>query len=154
MSIFAVELGGLPVAGTGPSNLVLPAVTLGLSNAAIVARMTRSSMIDVMGQDFVRTAHAKGLPKGAVPRGHVLRPRLVPAVTMLGLQVTFMIGGAIVVENVFAWNGIGRLDIDAIFQRDDPMIQGFVHVFAVTVVAVTLLVDLAYALLDPPIRRA
>jgi ABC-type dipeptide/oligopeptide/nickel transport system permease component len=154
MFVFAVNLGWLPVAGTGPANLILPAVTLGLSNAAIVARMTRSSMIDVMGQDFVRTAHAKGLPKAMVLNAHVMRSGLVPVVTMMGLQFTYMMGGAIVVENIFAWNGIGRLAIDAIFQRDYPLIQGFILVFATTVVIVSLLIDLAYALLDPRIRRS
>ena len=150
----AVDLGWLPVAGTGPANIVLPALTLGLSNAAIVARMTRSSMIDVMGQDFVRTAHAKGLPKALVLRRHVLRAGLVPIVTMMGLQFTYMMGGAIVVENIFAWNGIGRLAIEAIFQRDYPVIQGFILVFATTVVVVTLTLDALYAVLDPRIRRA
>lgn len=154
MFLFAVELGWLPVAGTGPANLILPALTLGLSNAAIVARMTRSSMIDVMSQDFIRTAHAKGLPKAMVLNRHVMRSGLVPIVTMMGLQFTYMMGGAIVVENIFAWNGIGRLAIDAIFQRDYPLIQGFILVFASTVVVVTLLLDLAYAFLDPRIRRA
>lgn len=154
MFLFAVELGWLPVAGTGPANLILPALTLGLSNAAIVARMTRSSMIDVMSQDFIRTAHAKGLPKAMVLNRHVMRSGLVPIVTMMGLQFTYMMGGAIVVENIFAWNGIGRLAIDAIFQRDYPLIQGFILVFASTVVVVTLLLDLGYAFLDPRIRRA
>lgn len=154
MFFFAVELGWLPVAGTGLANLILPALTLGLSNAAIVARMTRSSMIDVMSQDFIRTAHAKGLPKTMVLNRHVMRSGLVPIVTMMGLQFTYMMGGAIVVENIFAWNGIGRLAIDAIFQRDYPLIQGFILVFATTVVIVTLLLDLAYAILDPRIRRA
>ena len=154
MFLFAVNLGWLPVAGTGPANLILPALTLGLSNAAIVARMTRSSMIDVMGQDFVRTAHAKGLPKAMVLNAHVMRAGLIPIVTMMGLQFTHMMGGAIVVENIFAWNGIGRLAIDAIFQRDYPLIQGFILVFATTVVIVSLLIDLVYAVLDPRIRRA
>ncbi|MFO1149898.1 MAG: ABC transporter permease [Alsobacter sp.] len=150
---FAVELQWLPVAGTGGANLVLPAVTLGLSNAAIVARMTRSAMIDVMSQDFVRTAHARGLPKALVLRRHVLRAGLVPVVTTLGMQFATMMGGAIVVENIFAWNGVGRLAIEAIFQRDYPMIQGFILVFATVVVIVSILLDVAYALLDPRIRR-
>ncbi|WP_172332391.1 ABC transporter permease [Mangrovicoccus sp. HB161399] len=151
---FAVDLGWLPVAGGGPLALVLPAMTLGLSNAAIVARMTRSSMIDVMEQDFVRTANAKGLPKAVVQSRHVLRSGLIPVVTMMGLQFTYMMGGAIVVENIFAWNGIGRLAIEAIFQRDYPVIQGFILVFATTVVVVMFLLDLVYALLDPRIRRS
>lgn len=153
MFVFAVDLGWFPVAGTGAANLILPAMTLGVSNAAIVARMTRSSMIDVMSQDFVRTAHAKGLPKAMVLNAHVMRSGLVPIVTMMGLQFTYMMGGAIVVENIFAWNGIGRLAIDAIFQRDYPLIQGFILVFATTVVVVTLLIDVTYAFLDPRIRR-
>lgn len=152
--VFAVRLGWLPVAGGGWADLILPAVTLGLSNAAVLARMTRSAMLDVLTQDFVRTAEAKGLPKALVLRRHVLRPGLVPIVTMLGLQFTYLMGGAIVVENIFAWNGVGRLAIEAIFQRDYPMIQGFILVFAVVVVCVSILLDLAYALLDPRIRRA
>lgn len=151
---FSVDLGWFPVAGGGPMSLVLPALTLGLSNAAIVARMTRSSMIDVMEQDFVRTAHAKGLPKAVVEYRHVLRSGLVPVVTMMGLQFSYMMGGAIVVENIFAWNGIGRLAVEAIFQRDYPVIQGFILVFAATVVVVMFLLDLLYALLDPRIRRS
>lgn len=151
--VFAVDLQWLPVAGTGPLNLVLPAVTLGLSNAAVVARMTRSAMIDVMDQDFVRTAHAKGLRKATVLRRHVLRAGLVPVVTMTGMQFGYLLGGAIVVENIFAWNGVGRLAIEAIFQRDYPMIQGFILVFACTIVAVSILLDAVYAVLDPRIRR-
>ena len=151
---FAVDLGWLPVAGEGWRSLVLPAVTLGLSNAAVVARMTRSAMLEVLSQDFVRTAEAKGLPEALVLHRHVLRPGLVPIVTMMGLQFTYMMGGAIVVENIFAWNGIGRLGIEAIFQRDYPMIQGFILVFAAVVVVVSILLDVAYAFLDPRIRRA
>lgn len=152
--VFASELQWLPVAGTGPLNIVLPAITLALPNAAIVARMTRSSMIEVIGQDFVRTAHAKGLPKALVLRRHVLRAGLIPLVTMLGLQFAYLMGGAIVVENIFAWNGVGRLAIEAIFQRDYPVIQGFILVFAVTIVAVSVSLDILYALLDPRIRRS
>jgi peptide/nickel transport system permease protein len=151
---FAVQLGWLPVSGTGPLNLVLPAVTLGLSNAAIVARMTRSSMMDIMRQDFVRTAEAKGLPKAVVLSRHVLRAGLVPVITMMGLQFAFMMGGAIVVENIFAWNGVGRMAVEAIFQRDYPVIQGFILSFAVVVVCVSILLDAVYALVDPRIRRA
>ncbi len=150
---FAVELGWLPVSGSGPLNLVLPAATLGLSNAAIFARLTRSAMIDVMSQDFVQTAIAKGLPRGLVLRRHVLRAGLLPIVTMMGLQFAFMMGGAIVVENIFSWNGVGRMAVEAIFQRDYPVIQGFILTFAVVVVAVSILLDAVYALLDPRIRR-
>lgn len=151
---FAVDLGWFPVSGTGLANLVLPAVTLGLSNAAVIARMTRSSMIETMHQDFVRTAHAKGLPKAVVLHRHVLRAGLVPIITMMGLQFSFMMGGAIVVENIFAWNGVGRMAIEAIFQRDYPVIQGFILTFSTVVVLVSLLMDTLYALADPRIRRS
>ena len=134
-------------------NLVLPALTLGLSNAAIFARLTRSSMIDVMQQDFVQTALAKGLPKGLVLRRHVLRAGLVPLITMMGLQFAFMMGGAIVVENIFSWNGVGRMAVEAIFQRDYPIIQGFILTFAVVVVIVSIFLDTIYAFIDPRIRR-
>ena len=146
---FAVQLGWFPVAGSGFPNLVLPALTLGLTNAAIIARLTRSSMIDIFDQDFVRTAHAKGLPKAMVLYRHALRAGLVPIVTMMGLQFTYMMGGAIVVENVFGWNGVGRMAIQAIFQRDYPLIQGFILMFAIVVVLVSILMDVVYALLDP-----
>lgn len=151
---FAVDLGWLPVSGTGPLNLVLPAVTLGLSNAAIVARMTRSSMIDIMSQDFVRTAESKGLPRGIVLHRHVLRAGWLPVITMMGLQFSFMMGGAIVVENIFAWNGVGRMAVEAIFQRDYPVIQGFILTFAVVVVCVSIMLDAVYAIVDPRIRRS
>jgi ABC-type dipeptide/oligopeptide/nickel transport system permease component len=150
---FAVKLGWFPVSGTGLANLFLPAATLGLSNAAVVARMTRSSMIDIMGQDFVRTAESKGLPKPVVLYRHVLRAGLVPVLTMIGLQFSFMMGGAIVVENIFAWNGVGRMAIEAIFQRDYPVIQGFILSFALVVVCVSILLDVVYAFVDPRIRR-
>lgn len=151
---FALELGWLPVSGNGLLNLILPALTLGLSNAAIFARLTRSSMIDVMSQDFVQTAFAKGLPKTLVLRRHVLRAGLLPVVTMMGLQFAFMMGGAIVVENIFSWNGVGRMAVEAIFQRDYPIIQGFILTFSVVVVAVAIAIDALYAVLDPRIRRA
>ncbi len=151
---FALELGWLPVSGNGWLNLVLPALTLGLSNAAIFARLTRSSMIDVMGQDYVQTAFAKGLPKALVLRRHVLRAGLLPVVTMMGLQFAFMMGGAIVVENIFSWNGVGRMAVEAIFQRDYPIIQGFILTFSVVVVFVAIAIDALYAVLDPRIRRS
>ncbi|WP_299482387.1 ABC transporter permease [uncultured Roseibium sp.] len=151
---FALELGWLPVSGSGPLNLILPALTLGLSNAAIFARLTRSSMIDVMSQDYVQTAFAKGLPKALVLRRHVLRAGLLPVVTMMGLQFAFMMGGTIVVENIFSWNGVGRMAVEAIFQRDYPIIQGFILTFSVVVVTVAIVIDALYAVLDPRIRRA
>tara|TARA_Y100000746_G_C15195331_1_gene323153 strand:- start:278 stop:613 length:336 start_codon:yes stop_codon:yes gene_type:complete len=110
-------------------------------------------MIEVMQQDFVQTALAKGLPKGLVLRRHVLRAGLVPLITMMGLQFAFMMGGAIVVENIFSWNGVGRMAVEAIFQRDYPIIQGFILTFAVVVVIVSIFLDTIYAFIDPRIRR-
>ncbi len=149
---FALQLGWLPVAGSDWRSLILPALTLGLANAAVLARLTRSAMIDIFDQDFVRTARAKGLPKTIVLYRHALRAGLVPIVSMMGLQFAYMMGGAIVVENVFAWNGVGRLAIEAVFARDYPLIQGFILFFATVVVLVSLIIDLLYAALDPRIR--
>ena len=149
---FSLKLGWLPVAGSDLRTLVLPAVTLGLANAAILARLTRSAMIDIFDQDFVRTARAKGLPRSVVLYRHALRAGLVPIVSMMGLQFAYLMGGAIVVENVFAWNGIGRLAIEAVFARDYPVIQGFILVFATVVVLVSVVIDILYAWLDPRIR--
>ncbi|MEM7041821.1 MAG: ABC transporter permease [Pseudomonadota bacterium] len=149
---FALQLGWLPVAGSDWKSLILPALTLGLANAAVLARLTRSAMIDIFDQDFVRTARAKGLPKTIVLYRHALRAGLVPIVSMMGLQFAYMMGGAIVVENVFAWNGVGRLAIEAVFARDYPLIQGFILFFATVVVLVSLIIDLLYAALDPRIR--
>ena len=152
--LFALQLGWLPVAGSDLRSLILPALTLGIANAAVLARLTRSAMIDIFDQDFVRTARAKGLPKTVVLYRHALRAGLVPIVSMMGLQFAYMMGGAIVVENVFAWNGVGRLAIEAVFARDYPLIQGFILFFATVVVLVSLLIDLLYAVLDPRIRYA
>jgi peptide/nickel transport system permease protein/oligopeptide transport system permease protein len=149
---FALQLGWLPVAGSDLRSLILPAMTLGLANAAVLARLTRSAMIDIFDQDFVRTARAKGLPRTVVLYRHALRAGLVPIVSMMALQFAYMMGGAIVVENVFAWNGVGRLAIEAVFARDYPLIQGFILFFATVVVIVSLLIDLLYAALDPRIR--
>ncbi len=149
---FSLQLGWLPVAGSDWKSLILPALTLGLANAAVLARLTRSAMIDIFDQDFVRTARAKGLPKSIVLYRHALRAGLVPIVSMMGLQFAYMMGGAIVVENVFAWNGVGRLAIEAVFARDYPLIQGFILFFATVVVLVSLVIDLLYAALDPRIR--
>ena len=149
---FALQLGWFPVAGSDLRSLILPALTLGLANAAVLARLTRSAMIDIFDQDFVRTAHAKGLPKTLVLYRHALRAGLVPIVALLGFQFAYLMGGAIVVENVFAWNGVGRLAIEAVFARDYPLFQGFILFFATIVVCVSLIIDVAYAFLDPRIR--
>lgn len=150
--LFSLTLQWLPVAGGNWMSLILPAMTLGLANAAVLARLTRSAMIDIFDQDFVRTARAKGLPKTLVLYRHALRSGLVPIVSMLGLQFAYLMGGAIVVENVFAWNGVGRLAIEAVFARDYPLIQGFILFFATVVALASVVVDVAYAFLDPRIR--
>jgi peptide/nickel transport system permease protein len=152
MFFFSVRLGWVPVGGTTPASLVLPAVTLGLGNAAVIARLTRSSMLDVLSQDYMRTARAKGLAESRVLWRHALKNSLIPIVTILGLQVAYTLGGAVVVENVFAWNGVGRLAVQAILQRDFPLIQGFVLMLSVMVVIVSLAVDVLYAWIDPRIR--
>lgn len=154
MYLFAIRLNWLPVAGEGLANLVLPALTLGLSQAAVIARLTRSSMIDILGQDFVRTARAKGLRETLVLYKHALRSGLVTIVAMLGLLFTYMMGGAVVVENVFAWNGVGRFSVEAIMERDYPVIQGFILMFAIVVVVVSVLMDIVYGMLDPRIKRS
>ncbi|MBE9076846.1 ABC transporter permease [Romeria aff. gracilis LEGE 07310] len=151
MYIFSLRLGWLPVSGTDLKNLILPAMTLGLANAAAVSRLTRSSMLDVFTQDYIRTARAKGLAERMVLLRHAFRNGMVNVVNMLGLQFTYMMGGAIVVENVFAWNGIGRLAIQSIFQRDYPTIQGFILIFAAVVVTVSIILDILYAWIDPRI---
>ncbi|NEP17294.1 MAG: ABC transporter permease [Leptolyngbya sp. SIO4C1] len=151
MYVFSIRLGWLPVSGTDLKNLILPALTLGLANAAAVSRLTRSSMLDVFSQDYMRTARAKGLSEQIVLSRHAFRNGMINVVNMLGLQFTYMMGGAIVVENVFAWNGIGRLAIQSIFQRDYPTIQGFILVFATVVVTVSIVLDILYAWIDPRI---
>ncbi|WP_370050071.1 MULTISPECIES: ABC transporter permease [Salipiger] len=150
--LFALQLQWLPVAGGDWRSLLLPALTLGLANAAVLARLTRSAMIDIFDQDFIRTARAKGLPRSIVLYRHALRSGLVPVVSMLGLQFAYLMGGAIVIENVFAWNGVGRLAIEAVLSRDYPLIQGFILFFATVVALASVAIDIAYAFLDPRIR--
>lgn len=149
--LLSVQLGWLSVAGTGVQGILLPALTLGVTNAAIIARLTRSSMIEIFDQDFIRTARAKGLPRAMVLYKHAFRAGLIPVVTMMGMQFTYMMGGAVIVENVFSWNGLGRLAVQAIFQRDYPMIQGFILMFSAVVCVVSLLLDVLYVWLDPRI---
>ena len=150
--LFSFVLRLTPVGGTGtPAHLVLPAVTLAAPSMALVARMTRSSLLDVLGEDYVRTARAKGLAGGSVIFGHALRNALIPVVSVIGLQFGQLLGGAILTETVFAWPGLGRLMVQAIFSRDYIMLQGAVLVFALAFVLINLLVDLSYAYLDPRI---
>lgn len=145
MYLFSVKLQWLPVAGwDGPLNIILPALTLGVGGAAIVARMTRSSMLDVIGQDYIRTARAKGLKEQFVIYKHALRNALIPVITVVGLQFGSLLGGTVLVESVFAINGLGRMIVDAIRTRDLPMVQGGVLVASLVFVFVNLLVDVLY----------
>jgi len=133
-------------------HLVLPAVTLGTASAAAIARMTRSSVLEIVRQDFVRSARAKGLDERAVVGRHVLKNALNPIVTVLGIQVGTLLGGAILTETVFSWPGLGSMMVRAIQARDYPLVQGGVLLIATTFVVVNLLVDLLYAVFDPRIR--
>jgi len=152
---FFVVLGWFPgPTELGPMALVLPAIAVGTHLMAMLARMTRSSMVDVLGEDYVRTARAKGLPEGRVLFRHVLRNALLPVITVAGLQFGSLLSGAIVIENVFARPGLGTTLLDAILERNYPVVQGTVLVIAGIYVLVNILVDLAYGLADPRIRRA
>jgi peptide/nickel transport system permease protein len=150
---FSVHLGWLPVFGRGGiEHLILPAITLGTGMAAITTRLMRSSMLEVLRQDYIRTARAKGLSEKVVICKHALKNALIPVVTVVGLQFGFLLEGAVIVEVIFAWPGIGRLLVDSIFARDFPVIQGCILFIAVMFVFVNLLVDSSYTYLDPKIR--
>jgi ABC-type dipeptide/oligopeptide/nickel transport system permease component len=152
---FSVLLGWLPVSGRGgPAHLILPAATLGAALAAILTRMVRTSVIEELSSDYVRTARAKGLPESAVLFRHAFRNALIPIVTILGLQFGTLLAGTIVTETIFSWPGIGRLTVQAIEARDYPLLQGCILLIAVSYVVVNLLTDLVYALVDPRVRLA
>src|SRR2546428_2378583 len=159
--LFGVTLRWLPISGyvdpleegwAGVRSLVLPAVTLGLALAAVVTRTLRSSLLDALAEDYVRTARAKGLAESHVIRRHVLKNALIPVVTVLGLQLGTLIGGAVITEYVFALPGVGRLVVDAVFARDSPLVQGVILLIAVGFIASTLLVDVLYGWIDPRTR--
>jgi peptide/nickel transport system permease protein len=151
--LFSVELPWLPAGGTGSfAHLILPAVSLGLFGAGVIARQTRSSMLETLGEDFVRTARAKGLTERIVVYKHALKNALIPVVTVLADQFGRMLGGAILTETVFSWPGMGRYLIEAIAMRDYPVIQGIILVFATSFLVVNLLLDISYALLDPRVQ--
>ena len=153
--VFAVNLDLLPVSGRGDwRNFVLPSVTLGLAGLASLLRLTRSEMLEVLGQDFIRTGRAKGLRERTVVTGHALRNALIPVLTVAGLRLGALLGGAVIVETIFAWPGIGKFVLDSIFDRDYPVIQGFVVFMGTVFLLINLLVDLAYGLLDPRIRHS
>jgi peptide/nickel transport system permease protein len=151
--VFAVELGWLPVGGRGTlAHLVLPAATLGAALAAILARMTRASLLEELGEPYVLAARAKGVSRTRAVLHHALRNSLIPIVTILGLQFGVVLTGAVITETIFAWPGIGRLLIQSISFRDYPTVQGCVLLIAVTYVGVNLITDLTYGFLDPRIR--
>jgi peptide/nickel transport system permease protein len=148
--LFAVRLGWLPATGYGsPKHLILPAVALAGGVSAQLMRLTRASLLDVLTQDYVRTARAKGMRESVVIVGHALKNALLPVVTVLGMSLGHLLGGAVIVETIFGWPGIGKYTVDAIFLRDYPVIQGFVLYIAIVCVLVNLAVDLTYRRLDP-----
>ncbi len=159
--VFSIELEWLPVQGYRPldeglwewaRHLILPSAALGTVYMALIARITRAAMLDVLSQDYIRTAQAKGLAPGGVLVGHALKNAAVPIVTVIGIGIALLIGGAIVTETVFAIPGIGRLTVDAILRRDYPIIQGVILIFSGAYVLINLAVDLSYMFLDPRIR--
>ena len=150
--LFSVHLGWLPTSGRGTmAHLIMPAVSLGLSLMAMFARLTRSVMLEVLSLDYIRTARAKGLREEIVISKHALKNALIPLVTVAGMQFGFLIGGTVIIETVFAWPGLGRLVIQAIFSRDYPLVQAIVFVLSLLFVGMNLLVDILYVYLDPQI---
>jgi peptide/nickel transport system permease protein len=151
---FAIKLGWLPVSGSGAlEHLVLPAITMGGALAAILTRMVRTSMLEELGQDYIRTARAKGLSENAVVYKHALRNAMIPIVTVLGLQFGALLAGAIVTETIFSWPGIGRMTISAISNRDYYLVQGCILFIGLTYVIVNFLTDITYSVLNPRIRQ-
>jgi peptide/nickel transport system permease protein len=159
--VFALQFGWLPVQGYTPiarglgpwlENLILPSIALGCVYIALIARITRAAMLEVLQQDYIRTARAKGLAQGSILFIHALKNASVPIVTVIGIGIALLIGGAVVTESVFAIPGLGRLTVDAILRRDYPVIQGVVLLFSFVYVLVNLAIDLLYTLLDPRIR--
>ncbi len=153
ISLFAIQLQWFPIAGYGGIKyLVLPAVTLGFGGAAQVARMTRSSLLEVINQDYIQTAKAKGLRYGTVITKHALKNALIPIVTLLGLRIGWLIGGAVVIEIVFLRPGVGRMLVNAIYVRDFPIVQGVTLILAITVILGNLLADILYAVVNPKVH--
>jgi glutathione transport system permease protein len=153
MQIFSVQLGWLPTVGADTwKHYILPSLTLGAAVAAIMARFTRSSFVDILGEDYIRTARAKGLDETRVVTKHGMRNALIPVVTMMGLQFGFLLGGSIVVEKVFNWPGLGRLLVDAVDMRDYKVIQALVLLFSLEFILINLIVDVLYGIINPTIR--
>jgi ABC-type dipeptide/oligopeptide/nickel transport system permease component len=153
MLIFSVNLRWLPAGGSGGLKyFILPAIALGAASAAVIARMTRASMLEVIRQDYIRTARANGLREWVVIYKHALKNAMIPVITVFGLEFGYMLGGAVLTETVFSLPGVGRLMVEGIFQRDYPVVQGAMLLVATTFVLVNLLTDVAYAFFDPKIR--
>ena len=153
MQVFSVELGWLPTVGADSwQHYILPSITLGAAVSAVMARFTRASFVDVLGEDYIRTARAKGVSERWVVMKHALRNAMIPVVTMMGLQFGFLLGGSIVVEKVFNWPGLGRLLVDSVEMRDYPVIQAEVLLFSLEFILINLVVDVLYAAINPAIR--
>ncbi|MGD9945012.1 MAG: ABC transporter permease, partial [Burkholderiaceae bacterium] len=152
MLVFSVWLGWLPLTGFESwQHLVLPAITLGAASAAVISRIMRSSLLEVLDNQYVRTARAKGLSESLVIWRHAVRNAVLPVITVVGLQLGYLLGGAVVTETVFAWPGIGRLLVQSILARDFPVVQAAVLVVALTFIVINIVTDLVYGLLDPRI---
>jgi peptide/nickel transport system permease protein len=153
--IFSVQLGWFPVSGRGGlAHLVLPAITVGAFTAARTARMVRSSLLEVLGEDYVRTARAKGVGQRRLIIHHALRNAMIPVVTLLGIDFGYLLGGAVITETIFAWPGVGRLAVQAIANKDIPLVQAVVIMMAFVFVVINLIIDLLYTILDPRVRLA
>ena len=151
--LFSVQLNLLPSSGRGGWNhMLLPAVTLGLFTTARITRLTRSGMLEVLNQDYIRTARAKGVPNQPVVWKHALKNAAIPIITIVGIELGTLLGGSVITETIFAWPGVGRLSVQAIYNRDYPVVQASVFLLATTFVLVNLLVDVIYTYLDPRIR--
>lgn len=152
IQVFATQLGWVPVLGSGFNALILPSITLGLFIAGGLARLIRNSIIDVMAQDYIRTAYAKGLTATRVIAKHAMRNAVIPPLTLLGIQFALLIGGAVVTETVFARPGIGRLLVQAVLEKDFPVVQGVVVLTTAAYVLINLLIDIAYGIIDPRVE--
>lgn len=152
--VFAISLGWLPATGTqGARSLVLPVTVLAVEEVALIARLVRANMVEVLGEDYIRTARAKGLQERGVLLGHALRNALLPSITLLGLTFGYLLSGAVIVEIIFARPGIGRLIVDGILKKDFPLVQGAILLTAIVYLFVNLLTDISYGIIDPRVRH-
>jgi peptide/nickel transport system permease protein len=152
--VFSLKLNLTPVVGYGDiQHMILPVATLGISSSAVIARLTRYNMLDVMKQDYIRTAKGKGLSRNMIVYRHAFKNAMLPLITVIGLEIGHMLGGAVIIESIFAWPGIGKLLVDSISARDIPMIQGCVLLFVIIYMLINFCVDMLYPLIDPRIRR-